>query len=129
MLADFFLKKYAEKNHRLIKGLSPLAADLLMRHGWNGNVRELENVIERAVILARGDIVTPGDLPESLNAEVSRETLSPEDIYVGKPLKEVEKDLILKTLEHAGGNRTHAAGILGISRRTLQLKLKEYGVN
>jgi two-component system, NtrC family, response regulator HydG len=129
ILADHFLKQYAQKNHRLIKGLSPLALDVLMRYNWSGNVRELENVMERAVILARGDIITPTEFPEALNAHESLDIPFETDIYVGKPLKEVEKDLILKTLEQAGGNRTHASKILGISRRTLQLKLKEYGVN
>lgn len=129
LLADFFLKQYAEKNRRMIKGFNPLAADLLMRYDWSGNVRELENVVERAVILSRGDVVTPAELPDSLKAAAPLESPPVAQALVGKPLKEVEKELILKTLEHNDGNRTHSARILGISRRTLQLKLKEYGVN
>jgi two-component system response regulator HydG len=128
-LADFFLKPYAEKNRRLIKGFTPRATDLLMRYDWPGNVRELENVIERAVIMARGEVVTPLEFPDDLQ-KLADDLDEPQiDLTPGRSLKEVEKAMILRTLEETGGNRTHAAKILGISRRTLQLKLKEYGIN
>jgi two-component system response regulator HydG len=129
LLADFFLKQYAEKNRRLIKGFAPRATDLLMRYDWPGNVRELENIIERAVIMARGEVITPLEFPSDLQ-ELDEELKAAQvDLSTGRSLKEVEKDMILRTLEETGGNRTHAAKILGISRRTLQLKLKEYGIN
>ena len=129
LLADFFLKRYAEKNRRLIKGFTPRAMDLLMRHTWPGNVRELENVVERAVIMTRGDIISPEDLPDTFRElDKGAETVGVE-LTPGKSLKEMEREMIIRTLEEADGNRTHAAKILGISRRTLQLKLKEYGVN
>jgi two-component system response regulator HydG len=129
LLADFFLKRFAEKNRRVIKGFTPRAVDLLMRNNWSGNVRELENVVERAVIMARGEMITPMEFPENLKEldQELRETRI--DIAAGRSLKEVEKEMILRTLEETGGNRTHAADILGISRRTLQLKLKAYGIN
>ncbi len=129
LLADFFLKSYAEKNRRLLKGFTPRAVDVMMRHGWPGNVRELENVVERAVIMARGEMITPMEFPEilkELDDEIKETSLNLEP---GRTLKEVEKVMILRTLEETGGNRTHTAEILGISRRTLQLKLKEYGIN
>jgi len=129
LLADFFLKQYAEKNRRLIKGFTPRATDLLMRYEWPGNVRELENIIERAVIMSRGEMVTPLEFPtdlQNLDEELKEARI---DLTPGRSLKEVEKVLVLRTLEETGGNRTHAARILGISRRTLQLKLKEYGIN
>ena len=129
LLADFFLKQYAEKNNRLIKGFTPRAVDLLMRYDWPGNVRELENVVERAVILARGDMITPLEFPDVLQDLDEEAKASPLALTTGRSLKEVEKVMILRTLEETGGNRTHAARILGISRRTLQLKLKEYGIN
>ncbi|UCF95723.1 MAG: sigma-54-dependent Fis family transcriptional regulator [Desulfobacterales bacterium] len=129
LLADFFLKRYAEKNRRLIKGLTPRAMDLLMRYEWPGNVRELENVVERAVIMARGEMVTPLELPQVLQDLESEVEPSLAGLTPGRSLKEVEKEMILRTLEETGGNRTQAAHLLGISRRTLQLKLKEYGVN
>ncbi len=129
LLADFFLKPYAKKNRRVINGFTPRATDLLMRYDWPGNVRELENVIERAVIMARGEMITPLEFPVDLQDLDGELKDSRVDLTPGKSLKEVEKVMILRTLEETGGNRTHAARILGISRRTLQLKLKEYGIN
>ena len=129
LLADLFLKQYAEKNRRLIKGFTPRATDLLMRYDWPGNVRELENIIERAVIMSRGEMITPLEFPidlQNLDEELKESRI---DLTPGRSLKEVEKVMILRTLEESGGNRTHTARILGISRRTLQLKLKEYGIN
>ena len=129
LLVNFFLKRYAKKNHRNLKGFTPKAMDLLMRYDWPGNIRELENVVERSVIMVRGDFITPDEFPgvlKSLDPEyeqISAEMLS------GKSLKEMEKAMIMRTLQETDGNRTRAAEILGISRRTLQLKLKEYGVN
>jgi two-component system, NtrC family, response regulator HydG len=128
LLAEFFLKRYAEKNRRLIKGFSPRAMDILIRHDWPGNVRELENLIERGVILVRGEIITPKELPEDFIPKDLMASTSSSDVIPGRTLKEVEKEMILRTLDDAGWNRTHAAEILGISRRTLQLKLKEYGI-
>jgi two-component system response regulator HydG len=92
-------------------------------------VRELENVIERAVIMARGEMITPLEFPidlQNLDEDLKESRI---DLTPGRSLKEVEKVVILRTLEEVEGNRTHAARILGISRRTLQLKLKEYGIN
>ena len=122
-------KQYADKNRKLVKGFTPRAVDLLMRYDWSGNVRELENVVERAVIMARGEMITPMEFPENLK-ELDVELKEPSlNLSAARSLKEVEKEMILRTLAETGGNRTHAADILGISRRTLQLKLKEYGVN
>lgn len=129
LLANFFVEHYAEKNRRHIKGLTPRALDLFMRYEWRGNVRELENVIERAVILARGDMIAHDALPEAVQAVGPPSGASPIDLRTGRSLKEVEKEMILRTLTESGGNRTHAARILGISRRSLQLKLKDYGIN
>jgi len=127
LLADFFLKRYAEKNKRILKGFTPRAMDLLMRYDWPGNVRELENVVERAVIMARGEMITPAEFPDILQELDPEVKATYVDLSPGRTLKDVEKDMIIRTLEETAGNRTHAAKILGISRRTLQLKLKEYG--
>jgi two-component system, NtrC family, response regulator HydG len=130
LLADHFLERYAKKNNRLLKGFTPRALDSLMRYEWPGNVRELENVIERAVILTRGDTITAAELPEALRAlQGSDEENEPAQIEPVHTLKEAEKQMILKTLAQTGGNRTRTAQILAISRRSLQLKLKEYGIN
>jgi two-component system response regulator HydG len=128
-LTDFFLKQYAAKNRRLIKGFTPRATDLLMRHDWPGNVRELENIIERAVIMSRGEVITPLEFPNDIQ-ELDEELIDSQiNLTAGRSLKEVEKAMILRTLEETDGNRTHAARILGITRRTLQLRLKDYGIN
>jgi two-component system response regulator HydG len=129
LLVDFFLKHYAEKNHRHLKGVTPKAMDSLMRYGWPGNIRELENVVERAVIMGRGDFITPQEFPSALKNLAPESMEDKQELPAGKSLREMEKAMILRTLEETGGNRTRTAEILGISRRTLQLKLKDYGVN
>ena len=108
--------------------MSTQAFDSLYNHDWPGNVRELENSIHRAVLMAQEETIFPEDI-FGLNAPVSsqeddRSGLSP--ILVGRKIAEVERELILHTLDHCFGNRTHAANILGISIRTLRNKLKEY---
>jgi two-component system response regulator HydG len=98
LLADFFLKQYAERNSKHIKGFEPRAMDLLMRYNWPGNVRELQNVLERAVIMARGDIITPEEFPNSL-ADLDPEFEDREiDLTPGRSLKEIEKEMIIRTL-------------------------------
>jgi two-component system response regulator HydG len=128
LLANFFLKRYGDKNKKTLNGFTPKAMDLLMRYDWPGNIRELENALERAVIMARSPFITPEEFPANLRrldpTQAEPEVAPPSD----RSLRQVEKEMILKTLEETGGNRTHTAKILGISRRTLQLKLKEYGV-
>ena len=129
LLAEHFLKSYAERHRRRLRGLTPRALDLLMRYDWPGNVRELEHAIERAVILARGEHLTPDELPPNTRAasgDLEDRTLQEPSVPMGLTLKEVERELIRKTLERTGGNRTRAAGVLGISRATLHNKLKEY---
>jgi two-component system, NtrC family, response regulator HydG len=100
--------------------------DLLVRYDWPGNIRELENCIERGVIMARQEIIVPEDLP--LYIAGSAPEADDLNLPSGISLADVEKTLILKTLRDAGENRTRAAEILGINRRTLQNKLKEYGI-
>jgi len=100
-----------------------------MRYDWPGNVRELENIIERAVIMSRGEMITPLEFPNDIKELDEDLKDSHIKLTPGRSLKEVEKAMILRTLEETGGNRTHAAKILGITRRTLQLRLKDYGIN
>ena len=120
-LAYHFLKQYAETKEKSFTQISPQALQLLMDYSWPGNVRELENVIERAIAIGQGDALLPQHLPKELRQESSFEFPK-----VGATIKEMEKQLILQTLEQTGGNQTKAAQILGITRQTLINKLKEY---
>ncbi|WP_306304152.1 sigma-54 interaction domain-containing protein [Desulfosarcina cetonica] len=129
LLANSFLDRYVQKNRRHLKGFYPATMELLVRYSWPGNVRELENVIERAVILSTGEMIRPEDLPRSLQVNVGIDSADGPILASGRSLKDVEKEMILKTLADMDGNRTRAADVLGISRRTLQLKLKAYGIN
>jgi len=131
LLIEHFLKIYNEKNGRNLQGFHPRALDALMRYFWPGNIRELENVVERSVILTRDDYVMFQDLPEQIRSAVGDPL--PEHvrdgITAGMTIKEMERELIIKTLEDNEGNRTRSARILGITRRTLQHKLKEYDID
>ncbi len=128
LLADHFLALFREKNGKPIKAISGKALDLLVRYDWPGNVRELENVIERAVILCRDEVLVPADLPPQIRMLSEQEGDDPPAIRSGMSLDEMERALIVKTLDETGGNRTRAAEILGINRRTLQNKLRQYGL-
>ncbi|MEZ5846703.1 MAG: sigma-54 dependent transcriptional regulator [Geminicoccaceae bacterium] len=126
-LAAHFAKKHAATNGLPPRDLSAAALQRLAGHGWKGNVRELENCIHRAVLLATGDeigvdAIILGAGPD--NAQAARR--STDRALVGRTVADVERDLILETLDHTMGNRTHAATILGISIRTLRNKLRQY---
>jgi DNA-binding NtrC family response regulator len=132
-LANYFVEKYTEANGLTDIEISPQAWTTLKSYNWPGNVRELENIIHRGVLLAtKGQI-----LPESLRIETSSTVSKGRDSsdneqttdLVGKTVADVERGLIIDTLDHCLGNRTHAANILGISIRTLRNKLKLYSEN
>jgi two-component system response regulator HydG len=124
LLAQHFLKIFAEKNSKKIMGFTPQAMDRLLKYGWPGNIRELMNVIERAVVLSRMEYLDEDDLSLMISSEEQED-----DSMLGNiPLEEVEKDTVLKTLEATGGNKSETARRLGITRRTLHKKLKKYGV-
>ena len=128
VLTKHFVKMYADANGVTPLPLSADAMKLLRGHDWRGNVRELENAMHRAVLLASGDEIEPGDiLLTSASAGASAEDKDDgAKGMVGRTVSEVERDLIIDTLHHCLGNRTHAANILGISIRTLRNKLKQY---
>ncbi|MGY6647098.1 MAG: sigma-54-dependent transcriptional regulator FlbD [Salinarimonas sp.] len=136
-LASFFAEKYAEQNGLPVRPLSAQARDLAVAASWRGNVRELENAIHRAVLLSSGAEIgvdalrTPDGegLDVASDDSATRAARTAEAVtrsLVGRTVAEVEQDLILDTLDHCVGNRTHAAKILGISIRTLRNKLNEY---
>jgi len=126
LLAGFFIARYAPPMGKAVTGVSSEAVRRLMAYDYPGNIRELENIVQRAVIMAKGELIEPGDLPRDLRGEapalVKRE--GPELI----PLEELERRHIEAVLDHEGGNKTKAAEILGIDRVSLWRKLKKYGV-
>jgi len=128
LLCDFFIKKYCKIDGRDVKGMTRETLSFLSGHSFAGNIRELENIIHRSVLLADSDYITPGDLlMEGVTAAMlpSAESGASLDTAPGS-LKEMEQQMIFKTLDQTEGNRTHAAKILGISVRTLRNKLNEY---
>ena len=141
LLCKHFAKKYAEVNGVPHREFEPGVAEQLARHPWKGNVRELENTMHRAVLLSDGDEIgmeaimlpdgsRPTDPSQPVGMAQQREIAEMDASgaagFVGRTVADVEKDLIIETLEHCLGNRTHAANILGISIRTLRNKLKQY---
>ncbi len=132
VLVGHFQAHFAEKNKKIVKGFTPQAMDHLLRYSWPGNVRELENAVERAVILLRGEYITERELPLSLRQPAPGEGTRKEeregaDLPEGEStLAELERQQVLRVLEESGGNKSEAARRLGITRRTLKLKLKKY---
>ncbi len=127
-LAHHFLRRYAQKNRKDIKGIDPQALQLLVRHTWPGNIRELENCMERAVILCPGEVITPAELPPQLQpAKTPSQAAAPPT--TGLTLREMEREMIRTTLETTGHNKSRAAKILGIARQTLLNKIREYGLD
>jgi DNA-binding NtrC family response regulator len=125
LLAQHFLARFAARNGRVIRGFTPRALEILTRYGWRGNVRELENLMERITIMARSEMVDIDDLPANIRADVTPEEGG---VVAGRSLRDLEKEAIVRTLEMTKGNRTETARLLGIGRRTLQYKLKEYAI-
>lgn len=125
-LVEHFVARFAEKNRRTVERVTPECMELLCTYPWPGNVRELENAIERGVILMRGDELTEKSLP--LPIQKQRTTDTEDAVFENRPssLSEVEKIMILQTLEETGGNKSEAARRLGITRKTLQNKLHKY---
>ena len=136
---EHFVEKYAKANGLGERQLSPEALEDLVKAPWPGNVRELENTLHRAVLLSGGEVIGPDSilLPDGTGlaeavhapgpaAQAAATAESVARTMVGRTVADVERDLILDTLDHCLGNRTHAATILGISIRTLRNKLNQY---
>jgi len=128
-LAEHFLKFYAAKNHRDVMQILPDALDAMMRYDWPGNVRELENIIERGVIIARSECLTTEELPPNIRKIAESAGGYDSKVAVGGTIKDMEKEFIARTLVSVAGNRTRAAKILGITRKTLQNKMREYNLD
>jgi DNA-binding NtrC family response regulator len=130
LLAQHFLTHHAVKAGKRVTGLSPQAAERLLAYAWPGNVRELQNAMERAVALAQYEQVTVDDLPEKIRAyRPSHVLIAAEDPSELVPLEEAERRYILRAVESLGGNKTLAARVLGIGRKTLYRKLAQYGTS
>jgi len=127
-LAELFLKRFIARHGKDIRGFTPRALTSLLSHDWPGNVRELMNVIERAVILSRYDYLDVSDLPGVRSDDEPGSDGLDSDLQTGITLREMEKILIEKTLTDNNSNRTHASRILGITRKTLLAKIREYGI-
>jgi two-component system response regulator HydG len=123
-LVEYFARKFAEKNRRVLDRITYECMELLSRYNWPGNVRELENAVERGVILMRGTELTEKSLPLSIQKQPAifdePDTTQPTSLF------DAEKQLILKTLIETDGNKSEASRRLGITRKTLQSKLNRY---
>jgi two-component system response regulator HydG len=128
LLAHHFLQRFARAAGKPVEGIAPECAERLVDYPWPGNVRELSNAIERAVALAQYQQITAADLPEKIRtfkrSHVIVASQNPEELV---SMEEVERRYVLRVMEAAGGNKTHAARILGFDRKTLYAKLKAYG--
>jgi DNA-binding NtrC family response regulator len=126
LLIGTFLVHFAAKHKRRRKTLSPEAMQVCQRFPWLGNIRQLRNTVERLIITCPGSVVEAKDLPDFLREH--DQSANGFTVRAGMTLAEAEKLLIRQTLTHVSANREEAARVLGISRRTLQYKLKEYGL-
>ncbi|SHO46725.1 sigma-54-dependent transcriptional regulator [Desulfopila aestuarii] len=126
-LSRHFLNRYSKKNRKDIKGFHPEVFSLLMQYEWPGNIRELENTIERAVILCMGEQITPHELPPQFfsDATIPQRTLDGRSEFT---LRDLEREAIKATLSQTGNNKSLTAKKLGIARQTLLNKIKEFGL-
>ena len=133
LLANHFLQKFSSENQRDIIDIDPMAMSLLTAWSWPGNIRELSNVIERAVVMNSGPIIFSEDLPPQIRQPVCNageaKTAPVGERNLKEEIKRVEKRIIMEVLEQQEGNRTRTALMLGISRRALMYKLQEYGID
>ncbi|MBN2049634.1 MAG: sigma-54-dependent Fis family transcriptional regulator [Spirochaetales bacterium] len=125
LLATAFLKEFAEENGKSIQGIDSRARMLLSAYSWPGNVRELRNCMESAVVMCRSNSISVEDLPPSV---VDEKDASDIRVPLGSTMEEAEKRILQHTLVFAGGNKTKAADMLGIGRKTLHRKIAEYGL-
>ena len=130
LLVEHFIERNNSRLGTKIRDLDQRTRKLLLNHPWPGNVRELENTIERAVVLAEGDMLTVADLPERMRepADPVAASLASGELSIKKSAKFMEESLIRRALEKTGGNRTAAAKLLEISHRALLYKIKDYGI-
>lgn len=125
LLASAFLKEFSEENSKQIEGIDAKARNALYNYRWPGNIRELRNCIESAVVMCKGQILALDDLPPSVRRGAEESQIR---IEIGSSLEDAEKEIIRATLHHEQGNKTRCAEVLGIGRKTLHRKIKEYAL-
>ena len=130
MLVEHFVERNNLRLKTSIRGFTPAAMKLVLAYAFPGNVRELENLVERSMVLADGDMIDEPDLPDRLRtpSDPVLATLGSGELSIKKTARYIEETLIKRALEKTGGNRTAAAKILEISHRALLYKIKEYGI-
>lgn len=128
-LADFFIKKYSQSTGITMKGIAKPALKLLMNYSWPGNVRQLESIIERGILMAESEYIQPEDLPAEVHGETAAGGKLPFDFPAGGiSIEDLERDLIIKAMERAEWVISKAAPLLGISYKTLQYRLEKFGI-
>ena len=127
LLANAFMREFSRENQKPIKSIAPETIAVLMKYPWPGNVRELRAAIEGAIVFCRGDKLLPGDLPEEVRSGEAVGSTGAAGVFLpAETVKDAEKQLLIRALKEAEGNRTLAAKRIGMSRRTLHRKLHEY---
>ena len=128
-LIEFFVQKFSAENNKQKFDISKEAADFLLKYNYPGNVRELENIIERAVVLARGSTITKTDLPMNVKGFKTEEKEVGDNLLtLTEQVEKLEKRLIYDALMESGGNQTKAGKLLGITERNLRYKINKYGI-
>ncbi len=126
ILLKHFLDIFNMRTNKNISEITNEAQELLIAYNWPGNIRELENIVERMVVLAKGDKIDVEDIPENIRLAKENRLSFKEKVYQTKA--QIERELVIKVLQESDGNRTKAAKALGIDRKTLLKKIKEYGI-
>ncbi len=131
LLVSHFVQQFSGEHHKTVSQVSPDAMEVLAKYPWPGNVRELKNLIENLVIFSRGDRLNIEDLPADILSKIEKQSLQQDQsvpVFEDLSMEAIEKQAIVKALEKTGGNRLKASQLLGIGLRTLQKKLKDYGM-
>jgi two-component system NtrC family response regulator len=128
-LTENFIEKFCKENDKEVLGVSKEVVDILMKYNYPGNVRELENIVERAVVLTRGKVITLSDLPMNIKGFKEEKTI-PElgEMTLTEQVEALEKELIYDALQESKGNQTKAGKLLGLTERNLRYKLKKYNI-
>ncbi|NQZ56418.1 MAG: sigma-54-dependent Fis family transcriptional regulator, partial [Lentisphaeraceae bacterium] len=129
LLLNYYLERCAAENNKIIKGFTAEAVKILSEYSWRGNVRELRNVVERMSVMSLSDVLDTNDIPAIILDDKKRPMLSGTQVSGSLDVSENENELIIRALKETNNNKTAAAKILGMSRRTLHRRITELGLN